>query len=268
MAENGRSAPCCPHGADHPTALLDTMPPPSTRNALVAALVVLAHAAVVWLWLTQPTAAPPQTAQAIRAELLAPAPRPALPTSTLPPPDTTSPPAKDVQVPVPADRPNHRIPPLAPPAPAVPQTPVPAVAGPTEPAEQPRPLKSADLAAAPAALPSAPARPATSEAGPPTQEAAPAPVQPPSARAEHLHNPKPAYPPLSKRLGEQGRVVVRARIEVDGTASEAEVHTSSGYDRLDRAARQTVLHWRYVPGTRNGVPEAMWFNVPIQFVLE
>ena len=26
--------------------------------------------------------------------------------------------------------------------------------------------------------------------------------------------------------------------------------------------------WRYVPGTRGGTPEAMWFNVPINFVLE
>jgi protein TonB len=28
-----------------------------------------------------------------------------------------------------------------------------------------------------------------------------------------------------------------------------------------------VMRWRYVPGKRNGVP-AMWFNVPINFVLE
>jgi protein TonB len=46
------------------------------------------------------------------------------------------------------------------------------------------------------------------------------------------------------------------------------VHTSSGFSRLDQTAVQTVLTWRYVPGTRNGVPEAMWFNIPIQFVLE
>jgi protein TonB len=29
-----------------------------------------------------------------------------------------------------------------------------------------------------------------------------------------------------------------------------------------------VLRWRYVPGKRAGVAEAMWFNVPINFVLE
>jgi protein TonB len=69
-------------------------------------------------------------------------------------------------------------------------------------------------------------------------------------------------------LSEQGKVIVRALIEVNGTASKAEIRSSSGYDRLDQTALQTVLKWRYVPGKRAGVPEAMWFNIPINFVLE
>lgn len=93
-------------------------------------------------------------------------------------------------------------------------------------------------------------------------------IEPPSSQADYLNNPRPPYPALSKRLGEQGKVVLRVRIEVDGTASKAELHTSSGYERLDQTALHTVLRWRYVPGKRNGVPEAMWFNIPIHFVLE
>ena len=93
-------------------------------------------------------------------------------------------------------------------------------------------------------------------------------VQLPSSTADYLNNPAPAYPPLSRRLGEQGRVVVRVLIGTDGTASQAEIRSSSGFERLDQAALQTVLKWRYVPGKRAGVPEAMWFNVPINFVLE
>jgi len=62
-------------------------------------------------------------------------------------------------------------------------------------------------------------------------------------------------------------VVVRVRIEPDGTASAAEIRVSSGYPRLDEAALTAVRQWRYVPGKRNGVPEAMWFLVPIQFEL-
>jgi protein TonB len=47
-----------------------------------------------------------------------------------------------------------------------------------------------------------------------------------------------------------------------------DIKQSSGFDRLDQAALATVLRWRYVPGKRAGVPETMWFNVPINFVLE
>ena len=97
---------------------------------------------------------------------------------------------------------------------------------------------------------------------------APARVELPSSDADYLQNPKPPYPALSKRLGEQGKVVVRVLIGVDGTAQKAEIKQSSGFDRLDQAALGTVLRWRYVPGKRAGIPEAMWFNVPINFVLE
>ncbi len=120
-------------------------------------------------------------------------------------------------------------------------------------------------AAAPAAPVAAvePAAPAAPPAAPTTPK-----IELPSSSADYLNNPPPAYPPLSKRLGEQGKVVVRAFIEANGTATKAEIRTSSGYDRLDQAALQTVLKWRYVPGKRAGVVEGMWFNVPIHFVLE
>ncbi len=103
--------------------------------------------------------------------------------------------------------------------------------------------------------------------------ATPAPVAPPkvelpSSDADYLQNPKAAYPPMSKRLNEQGRVVVRVLIGVDGNAKQVEIRQSSGFDRLDQAALATAQSWRYVPGKRGGVPEAMWFNVPINFVLE
>ena len=61
---------------------------------------------------------------------------------------------------------------------------------------------------------------------------------------------------------------MRAFIEVNGTASKAEIRTSSGFERLDATALHTVLKWRYLPGKRAGTPEAMWFNIPINFVLE
>ena len=93
-------------------------------------------------------------------------------------------------------------------------------------------------------------------------------MQLPSSNADYLQNPRPAYPPLSKRLGEQGKVITRVLIGADGVAQKAEIRQSSGFERLDQAALATVLKWRYVPGKRGGVAEDMWFNVPINFVLE
>ncbi|MBT9508520.1 MAG: energy transducer TonB [Rhodoferax sp.] len=158
--------------------------------------------------------------------------------------------------------------PPAPPAPvkqAVTKTPVPVQA------VAPQPLAIADTTPAPnaptgvtAPQPAAPALAAPVALAPP----APARVELPSSDADYLQNPKPPYPPLSKRLGEQGKVVVRVLIGIDGVAQKAEIKQSSGFDRLDQAALSTVLRWRYLPGKRAGIPEAMWFSVPINFVLE
>ncbi|MGV3569980.1 MAG: energy transducer TonB, partial [Ramlibacter sp.] len=113
-------------------------------------------------------------------------------------------------------------------------------------------------------------------APPPAPVPAPAPPAPPapprielpSSSADYLQNPQPPYPPMSKRLGEQGQVMLRVLIGADGSAQQVEVRRSSGFERLDNVARETVRRWKFVPGKRNGVPEAMWFNVPINFVLE
>ena len=90
----------------------------------------------------------------------------------------------------------------------------------------------------------------------------------PSSEALGLNNPHPGYPKLSRRLNEQGQVVIRVYVGADGSAQQGEIKSSSGYDRLDQEALRTVMRWRFVPGQRLGTPEAMWFNVPVNFVLE
>lgn len=110
--------------------------------------------------------------------------------------------------------------------------------------------------------------PRKAESAPPPPMPSPAQVELPSSDADYLQNPKPAYPAMSKRLGEQGKVMVRVLIGVDGRAQKAEIRQSSGYERLDQAALSTAQRWRYMPGKRDGLPEAMWFSVPINFILE
>ena len=127
------------------------------------------------------------------------------------------------------------------------------------------------LAAAAQAESAPPANTATaSPAQTSTRTATPAPatVVLPSSDADYLNNPPPVYPRMSRRMGEQGTVLVRVLISAEGRAEQAEIRTSSGYARLDEAALDTVRRWRYVPGKRAGIAEAMWFNVPIRFVLD
>ena len=135
--------------------------------------------------------------------------------------------------------------------------PTPAPAAPTGVVEPQPPAPP--VAAAPVAAPAAPAAP-------------PAPAAPsielPSSDASYLNNPKPVYPAVSKRLGEQGKVMLRVLIGTDGLPQKVEVKQSSGFERLDRQAIDAVMRWRFVPGKRNGVPEAMWNLVPINFVLQ
>ena len=105
----------------------------------------------------------------------------------------------------------------------------------------------------------------------PTSAPAPRPYSPaielPSSKASYLNNPPPAYPAISRRLGEQGQVMIRVLISKDGKATQGEIAQSSGFTRLDQAALETVLLWRYLPGTRDGIAQDMWFTVPINYRL-
>lgn len=182
-----------------------------------------------------------------------------------------------VELVVPAQILSEFISPLAPPQPPAPAQPRVARPRPAAVAPAPQPLPVTESAPAPTPAvvqappqPAAPALAAPVAAAPTTSSAptAPARIELPSSDADYLNNPKPSYPALSRRLGEQGKVVVHVLIGVDGSAQKAEIKASSGYERLDQAALSTVLRWRYLPGKRGGTPEAMWFNVPINFVLE
>ena len=86
--------------------------------------------------------------------------------------------------------------------------------------------------------------------------------------AGHLENPPPSYPRLSKRLREEGVVILELWILEDGTAAEITVKTSSGYPRLDKAALTAVSKWRYTPATRNGEVVAYRYEQPIEFALK
>lgn len=78
----------------------------------------------------------------------------------------------------------------------------------------------------------------------------------------------PAYPALSRRLGEEGRVVLRVELDSEGRVDSARVATSSGFKRLDEAALAAVRGWRCNPPTRDGRSTSAVATQPFQFNLE
>ena len=107
--------------------------------------------------------------------------------------------------------------------------------------------------------------PIATSPGPPAPRVEP--VLAPRFDADYLTNPAPAYPALSRRMGEQGRVLLRVFVHADGSAGQVEIRESSGFERLDRAARDTVTRWRFVPARQGERPVAAWVLVPISFSL-
>lgn len=99
---------------------------------------------------------------------------------------------------------------------------------------------------------------------------APAPVEivKPRFDADYLDNPKPVYPPLSRRMGEEGRVVLRVQVAATGLPTEVVVHTSSGSARLDQSAFDAVRRWKFVPARRGDEAIAASVLVPIVFSLK
>lgn len=86
--------------------------------------------------------------------------------------------------------------------------------------------------------------------------------------AAYLQNPKPNYPAISRRLGEEGKVLLRVKVAVDGSASAVDLEKSSSFERLDEAARQVVARWRFVPAKRGEQAIEASVIVPIVFRLD
>lgn len=249
--------PCLRHHAIMNTATLATaLPLPSmpvsplphmTRRMIIVGSVVGFH--VLGLWAMQSGLLRRAVEMVIPVQVLAEmieAPQPQIPPAPPPPPPPKPQPVVNKPRPVVRPVPVPIVDPL-------PQPLEPTIITAPEPPPQVAQTALIEPSPAPAEAPAPPAPPR---------------IELPSSDADYLNNPRPAYPALSRRLGEQGKTVIRVYIDTNGTATRAEIRSSSGYERLDQTALQTVQRWRYVPGKRNGMPEAMWFNVPINFVLE
>ena len=130
-----------------------------------------------------------------------------------------------------------------------------------QPATADTPVVAAPVAVAPEPAPRPPvaAAPVAS---------APAPVVAARYNAAYLNNPEPKYPPMSRRLGEEGKVLLKVRVTADGQAATVELEKSSNFERLDEAAKQAVARWRFVPARRGDEAIEASVIVPIVFRLD
>jgi periplasmic protein TonB len=221
----------------------------ANRNTVIVASVLCFH--VMALWSLQSGLLRRAVDVLVPVEMLTEFIEPPTPNETPPPPKPPEQVAQPVvKIKAPTPPPPQQLPAIAEPTPAVnapvgvltPQPPAPPLAAPVAVAAEPAPAP---------ASPPAPPR-----------------VELPSTEADYLQNPRPVYPAMSKRLGEQGQVVHSVLIATDGVPVSATLVKSSGFARLDTAAYAAVMSWRYVPGKRNGVAAQMSYNAPINWVLE
>lgn len=85
--------------------------------------------------------------------------------------------------------------------------------------------------------------------------------------ASFAGNRLPEYPQMSRRLGEQGTVMLRVLIGADGTAGDVRLVRSSGSERLDQSAIDAIRQWRFVPALRGGKPISSWYDWQWEFRL-
>lgn len=84
---------------------------------------------------------------------------------------------------------------------------------------------------------------------------------------EYIQAPQPVYPTLSKRMGEQGKVVLRILVNEKGLPDQVVVQTSSGSARLDEAGRQAAQRALFKPHIEDGRAVSVFVIVPLNFQL-
>lgn len=87
------------------------------------------------------------------------------------------------------------------------------------------------------------------------------------ATVEYLREPSPRYPAQSRKMREQGLVVLRVIIDEQGLACDIGVESSSGHARLDAAAKDAVARAAFRPYIEDGLPRRALVLIPIEFSL-
>ncbi|HWT71601.1 MAG TPA: energy transducer TonB, partial [Oxalicibacterium sp.] len=109
------------------------------------------------------------------------------------------------------------------------------------------------------------------EAAPPSPPAPAAPSVPATPKiisgVAYINAPRPVYPPLDARMGNEGTVTLRVLINEKGRAEKIDVQKSSGSLRMDDAARDAVMRALFKPYIEDGKAIPVYAIIPINFTL-
>ena len=87
------------------------------------------------------------------------------------------------------------------------------------------------------------------------------------SQARYRETPKPNYPESARRKGREGTVLLRVLVDDKGRAKSVEINKSSGDDMLDRAAREAIERWRFIPARYGEEAVESWIRIPVDFRL-
>jgi len=93
------------------------------------------------------------------------------------------------------------------------------------------------------------------------------PVTMPNPFAKGLNNPKPPYPLMSRRLNEEGKVVLNVCVSLSGLVENLKLEKTSGHQRLDDIAIETVKKWKFIPAKNQDRDINACYLLPVQFIL-
>lgn len=217
--------------------------PPSKRKLWGVAGVVVLHALLLWAiqaGLHRTVAQKlPTVVQAILLEEKRPVPPPPPPPPPAAPPK--APPVQNTPAPAPVPTPE-----------------VPAVVAP------PNAIAAVTAAPTPAPIAAAPTPPPANPV-PPPRAATPTRI---AAGVNMAQCDKPEYPSASRRMEEEGAVGLRFLVGTDGKVIQSEIEKSSGYKRLDEAARAGLAKCLFRPAMVDGKPEQAWTTIRYVWRLE
>jgi periplasmic protein TonB len=84
---------------------------------------------------------------------------------------------------------------------------------------------------------------------------------------EYLRSPQADYPTLARRMGEEGKVIMRVLVNEKGYAEKVDIQKSSGFTRLDEAAKAAVMRALFKPYIEDGKPLVVLATAIVSFSL-